>query len=44
MVGTMNFADMSTKEKHSVTVIAKTEGLIALVPYGEVKMEIRKNP
>ena len=44
MIGQMNFSDMSNKEKHAVTVKAKTDGLIAVVPYGEIKMEIRKSP
>ena len=44
MIGQMNFADMCNREKHIVTVIAKTDGLIAVVPYGEIKMEIRKSP
>ena len=44
MIGQMNFADMCNKEKYAVTVLAKTDGLIAVVPYGEVKMEIRRSP
>ena len=44
MIGQMNYADFSTREKHQVTVIAKTDGLIAVMPYGEVKMEIRRSP
>ena len=44
MIGQMNFADLSVKEKHEVTVIAKEDGLIAVVPYGEEKMEFRRNP
>ena len=44
MIGHMNFAELSYKEKHAVTVIAKTDGLIAVIPYGEEKMEFRRNP
>ena len=44
MIGQMNFADMANKEKHAVTVIAKTDGIIAVLPYGEVKMEVRRSP
>ena len=44
MIGQMNFAEMCNKDKHLTTVIAKTDGLIAVIPYGEVKMEIRKSP
>ena len=40
----MNFAELSCKEKHAVTVIAKTDGLMAVIPYGEEKMEFRRNP
>ena len=43
MIGHMNFADLSTKEKYEVTVTAKTDGLIALIPFGEEKIEMRRN-
>ena len=44
MVGQMNFADLSIKDRHEVTLIAKEDGLIAVVPYGEEKVEFRRNP
>ena len=44
MLGQMNFADLSQKERHAVTIIAKTDGLIALFPYGEEKVEFKKSP
>ena len=43
MIGHMNFADLSTKEKYEVTITAKTDGLIALIPYGEEKIEMRRS-
>ena len=43
MIGHMNFADLSTKEKYEVTVTAKTDGLIALIPFGEEKIEMRRS-
>ena len=43
MLGLMNFTELSQEEKHSVTVIAKTDGLVALIPFGEEKVEFRRN-
>ena len=43
MIGHMNFADLSIKEKYEVTITAKTDGLIALIPFGEEKIEMRRS-
>ena len=43
MIGHMNFADLSVKEKYEVTILAKTNGLIALLPFGEEKIEMRRS-
>ena len=44
MLGHMNFSDLSQQEKHGVTVVAKTDGLIAVIPTGEEKREFKQNP
>ena len=44
MIGQMNAADFSTREKHLATIAAATDGIIAVLPFGELKMEVRKNP
>ena len=44
MIGQMNAADFSTHEKHLATITASTDGLMAVLPFGELKMESRKSP
>ena len=44
MIGQMNAAEFSTREKHLATIVAATDGLIAVIPFGELKMEVRKSP
>ena len=44
MIGQMNAADFSTREKHLATITAATDGLIAVISFGELKVEVRKNP
>jgi len=44
MIGQNFAADFTTVEQHMVTVIAATDGLLACVPFGEIKAEIRKQP
>lgn len=44
MIGHMNAADFTEREKHLVTITAATDGLLAVIPFGELKMEVRKNP
>ena len=40
----MNLSELSATTKHKFDVIAQTDGLIAILPYGEIKGESRKNP
>jgi hypothetical protein len=40
----MNAAEFSTREKHLATITAGTDGLLAVIPFGELKMEVRKSP
>lgn len=37
---------ISSKEgsKHKYDIIAETDGIIAMLPFGEIKSESRKNP
>ena len=44
MIGQMNAADFSLREKHLATITAATDGLIAILAFGELKMEVRKSP
>ena len=47
MLGFMCLSEfISSKEgqKHKYDIIAETEGIIAMLPYGEIKSESRKNP
>ena len=44
MIGQMNAADFTTREKHLATITAATDGVIAIIAFGELKMEVRKNP
>ena len=44
MVGHMYAADLSTRDTHLTTVIASMDGMIAVLPFGELKAEIRKSP
>ena len=44
MVGHMYAADLSTRDTHLTTVIASMDGMIAVLPFGELKTEIRKSP
>ena len=37
-------ADFSTREKHPATITADTDGTMAVIAFGELKMEVRKNP
>jgi len=40
----MNLSELSTSTKHKFDVIAQTDGLMAILPYGEIKAESRRNP
>ena len=44
MIGQMNAAEFTTREKHLATITAATDGMIAIMPFGELKMEVRKSP
>lgn len=44
MIGHMTAADFSMRETHLTTVIASMDGLVAVLPFGEIKAEIRRAP
>ena len=44
MIGQMNAADFSTRLKHLATIKAGSDGMIAVLPFGELKSEVRKSP
>lgn len=44
MIGQMNAADFTTRERHLATIVAAVDGIIAVLPFGELKMEVRKSP
>ena len=44
MIGHMYASDFTTKENHPVTVVATIDGLIAVLPFGELKGELRRAP
>jgi hypothetical protein len=44
MIGHMYAAELSTRDTHQTTVIASMDGLIAVLPFGEIKAEIRRAP
>ena len=44
MIGQMNAADFTERTKHLATITAGTDGVIAVLPFGELKAEVRKNP
>jgi len=44
MIGQMNAADFTAREKHLATITAATDGIIAVIAFGELKMEVRKAP
>jgi len=44
MLGFMSVSELSASTKHKYDVIAETDGIIALVAFGELKSETRKNP
>lgn len=44
MLGFMAVSELSPSTKHKYDVIAESDGLIAVLPYGEIKSESRKNP
>ena len=44
MLGHMAVSELSTALRNRYDVIAETDGLIALIPFGEIKGESRKSP
>ena len=44
MIGQMVAADFSTRERHPATITAAVDGTMAVIAFGELKSEIRKNP
>jgi hypothetical protein len=44
MFGHMFAADLSLRETHVATIIASMDGLIACLPLGEIKAELRRAP
>ena len=44
MIGFMAVSELSSSTIHKYDVIAETDGIIALLPFGEIKGESRKNP
>lgn len=44
MVGHMFFSGFSTKDTHLTTIIGTMDGLIAVLPFNDMKLEIRKSP
>ncbi len=44
MFGYMEISEMSPSIRHKFDVIAETDGMIACLPFGEIKVESRKNP
>ena len=44
MIGQMDAAEFTSRDKHLVTITAGTDGILAVLPKGELKMEIRKSP
>ena len=44
MIGQMNAAEFTEREKHLATIKASTDGILAVIPFGELKTEVRKSP
>lgn len=44
MTGFMNVSELTTEVKNKYDIIAETDGIIAVLPFGEIKSESRKNP
>ena len=44
MIGFMAVSELTAVMKHKYDVIAESDGIIALIPFGEIKSESRKNP
>jgi CRP-like cAMP-binding protein len=44
MFGFMELSELSNSTRHKFDVIAESDGMIACLPFGEIKTESRKNP
>lgn len=44
MIGQNLAAEFTTREQHMCTVVAQSDGMIAVLPFGEIKGEIRRSP
>lgn len=47
MIGFMTLSELIVSKdnaKHKYDIIAETDGVLAVLPFGEVKSESRKNP
>lgn len=44
MTGHMFVADLNFSESHATSLVAKTDGMLAVVPLGELKLEQRRMP
>ncbi len=44
MIGFMTVSELCSNTKHKYDVIAESDGLIAVFPFGEIKSESRKYP
>lgn len=44
MIGHMFAADMTTRDTHLATITASMDGMIAVLPFGDIKLEVRKSP
>ena len=44
MFGYMEISELSPSTRHKFDVIAETDGMLACLPFGEIKFESRKSP
>lgn len=44
MIGFMSVSELSASTRHKYDVIAETDGIMAVLPFGEIKSESRRNP
>lgn len=44
MIGQMNAADFTERDKYLATITAGSDGVIAIIAFGELKTEVRKSP
>ena len=44
MIGQMQAAEFTERETHLATIVGATDGVIAVLPFGELKIEFRRQP